>query len=185
MKILIPLDGSELSEKALAPAMQIAKENDAEVYLMRIAPPAPEPGIAPRVRSSDVVLDSGYTGRPVEDVQTPTTFEQYIDDKDVVEHLHDEAEQEMLQYLEERSYGFTDGSVKYEIGVGKDPAAQIVELAHFDGIDLIVMATHDRSGIGKLFKGSIADKVLESGVAPVVLVHHTGEIERIEAGTHS
>jgi nucleotide-binding universal stress UspA family protein len=35
---------------------------------------------------------------------------------------------------------------------------------------LIAMATHGRSGAGHLFAGSVCEKVIRSGAAPVVVV---------------
>ncbi len=183
MRILVTLDGSDLSETALGPAKQVADEQNAEIYLMRVADTPPKPSVTPRVRSSDALLDSGSTGRPLGYVQTPTDYEATIDDKTVTEHLEDEAEQEMLQYLKEKGIFFGDRSVMYEIAIDDDPAEMIIESAQENEIDLIVMATHDRSGLGKLLKGSVADEVLESGVAPVLLVHPTGETEMLPAGS--
>ncbi len=39
-KILVPLDGSELAERALEPAMQIAEATGAQLVLLRIVPPS-------------------------------------------------------------------------------------------------------------------------------------------------
>jgi nucleotide-binding universal stress UspA family protein len=47
---------------------------------------------------------------------------------------------------------------------------EIVDFAREVGFDLIVMATHGRSGLSELVQGSIAEAVLKSGVAPVLLV---------------
>jgi nucleotide-binding universal stress UspA family protein len=89
----------------------------------------------------------------------------------------------MLQYLEEKGIVFGDRPVMYEIAIDDDPAEMIIESSQDNEIDLIVMATHDRSGLGKLLKGSVADEVIESGVAPVLLVHPTGETEMLPAGS--
>src|SRR5574337_896370 len=51
-KILIPLDGSELAERALAPAFRLAKQFGGTVVLLRVAVPEPVlvtlPGLSPR-----------------------------------------------------------------------------------------------------------------------------------------
>ena len=51
-----------------------------------------------------------------------------------------------------------------------DPAAEIVRLATEEGIDLIVVGTHGRTGIGRLLMGSVAEHVLRKAPCPVVTV---------------
>src|SRR3972149_3880561 len=46
--------------------------------------------------------------------------------------------------------------------VSGDPAAEIVRYADRDGADLIALATHGRSGIGRWAYGSVADRVLHT-----------------------
>ena len=52
-----------------------------------------------------------------------------------------------------------------------DAAAVLVERAQSEHPDLIVMATHGRSGVVHMLLGSVAEKIVRSGVAPVLLVH--------------
>ena len=54
-------------------------------------------------------------------------------------------------------------------GLGK-PAEEIVNYTVQNGVDLIVMATHGRSGVTRWAFGSIADKVLRSSPVPVMIV---------------
>ncbi len=51
-----------------------------------------------------------------------------------------------------------------------NPAEEIIRYAYDNNIDLIMMATHGRSGIGRWAMGSVADKVLRSSKVPVWLV---------------
>jgi nucleotide-binding universal stress UspA family protein len=51
------------------------------------------------------------------------------------------------------------------------PEDEIGLVAPFEGADLIVMATHSRSGLDQLIKGSVANRVLQLASVPVVLVH--------------
>jgi nucleotide-binding universal stress UspA family protein len=51
-----------------------------------------------------------------------------------------------------------------------DPAESILIAERELNVDLIVMATHGRSGVGRLLLGSIADQVARSSRAPVVLL---------------
>lgn len=50
------------------------------------------------------------------------------------------------------------------------PADQIVEAASEWGADLIVIGSHGRSGVPRLFLGSVAEKVLHSATCPVLVV---------------
>jgi nucleotide-binding universal stress UspA family protein len=51
------------------------------------------------------------------------------------------------------------------------PANAIIETAKSRGCDLIVMASHGRRGLKKLFLGSQASEVLADGSVPVLIVH--------------
>lgn len=55
-----------------------------------------------------------------------------------------------------------------------DPAKQIVATAKKEGIDLIVMGTHSRKGLEKAIFGSVSEKVLQSGVCPVLSIPPKG-----------
>jgi nucleotide-binding universal stress UspA family protein len=50
------------------------------------------------------------------------------------------------------------------------PAACVVEAAEFYAVDLIVMTTHGRSGLGRLVMGSVAEAVLRSTTVPILVV---------------
>ena len=55
-----------------------------------------------------------------------------------------------------------------------DPAEQIVATAKKEGIDLIVMGTHIRKGLEKAIFGSVSEKVMKSGVCPVLAIPPKG-----------
>jgi nucleotide-binding universal stress UspA family protein len=75
------------------------------------------------------------------------------------------------RYLEKTAE--QDVKVESTILVG-NPAEEIVDYADRENIDLIVMATHGRSGIGRWTLGSMADKVLRATKRPVVLIRAKG-----------
>lgn len=54
-----------------------------------------------------------------------------------------------------------------------DPAGEIVRLADETQCDLIVMGTHGRTGLGRLFIGSVAEKVMRRAPCPVLTVKAT------------
>jgi nucleotide-binding universal stress UspA family protein len=49
-------------------------------------------------------------------------------------------------------------------------ASAIIEAAQVDEVDLIVMTTHGRSGLGRLVLGSVAEAVLRGTTTPILLV---------------
>jgi nucleotide-binding universal stress UspA family protein len=51
-----------------------------------------------------------------------------------------------------------------------DPAQEILEAARADGVDLIAMATHGRSGISRLVTGSVTEKVLREATCPMLVI---------------
>lgn len=89
---------------------------------------------------------------------------------------------ELYDYLEEiaaleRLFGF---QVRTTIRVG-DPGEAILMLERELEVDLIVMATHGRSGLGRLLLGSVADQVRRASSVPVVLLRSgKRSIERLQ-----
>jgi nucleotide-binding universal stress UspA family protein len=65
----------------------------------------------------------------------------------------------------------TDPAVGYEhkLLVGS-PAGAIVHLAEKEGVDLIVMPTHGRTGLSRLLMGSVAEEVVRKATCPVLTV---------------
>jgi nucleotide-binding universal stress UspA family protein len=88
-------------------------------------------------------------------------------------------EHALLEYLESVSGPLreTGSQVRTAVRLG-EPELQIIDFAREGGYDLIVMATHGRSGLSEFVQGSIAEAVVKSGVAPVLLVRPGKEYER-------
>jgi nucleotide-binding universal stress UspA family protein len=129
-KIAITLDGSDLSELALAPGLELAQRLNADVTLLRCVPNA----------DIDEALDEVERGLGRRQQQD----------------LIDEA----AAYLTARS-AQSGVDVKTEVRIG--PAADnIYEFVETYGTDLIVMATHGRTGLQRWVYGSVTEKVLHS-----------------------
>lgn len=66
-----------------------------------------------------------------------------------------------------------DASVPFEhrllSGVG-DPATQIVQFAEKEAADLIVLGTHGRTGLKRVFMGSIAEAIIRRAPCPVLVM---------------
>jgi nucleotide-binding universal stress UspA family protein len=50
------------------------------------------------------------------------------------------------------------------------PAESIIDAARVRGIDLIIMSSHGRSGLGRLVLGSVAETVLRGTTTPILLL---------------
>jgi nucleotide-binding universal stress UspA family protein len=59
--------------------------------------------------------------------------------------------------------------VETSVWYGK-PGPAIVEAAQFGKVDMIVMSTHGRSGVGRLILGSVAESVLRGTHTPILLL---------------
>lgn len=142
--VMVPLDGSELARHALPFATELATCAQAELLLMEAIPPALEvnPGMRP-------------LGRPIPQLAG------------MIGELREHARQELSTQAEELSKRELRATPLVTIGYA---AEAIVDLAERRSIDLIVMATHGRSGISRWALGSVADKVLHATYTPLVLV---------------
>jgi glycine betaine transporter len=80
---------------------------------------------------------------------------------------HDEkaAEQELARLKSDL------GDIEHEtvLLIG-NPAEQIVKAEHDYGIDLVVMATHGRTGLSHLVLGSVAEHVVRESICPVLTI---------------
>lgn len=65
----------------------------------------------------------------------------------------------------------TDPSVGYEHRLlAGDPAESIVQLAETEGVQMIVLATHGRTGLFRMLMGSVAEAVVRKSMCPVLTV---------------
>lgn len=60
-----------------------------------------------------------------------------------------------------------------------DPALEIVRYADASGADAIVIGTHGRSGLQRLFMGSVAEGVLRSASTPVLTVRAESRLPQL------
>lgn len=154
-KILVPLDGSPLSEQALAPAVQLAQTMEAELLLLRCAPRVePMLLLAP-------TLAAEFEGALYRTVQ--------------VDRL-----QEVRDYLAEvqRRCQWPGGRIRCLDSEG-EAAAAIVDSAHEQGIDLVVMSTHGQTGVRRAVFGSVTERVMHGVACPLLVVRSTQPIRRM------
>ena len=153
-RVLIPLDGSKLGEAAIPRVEALAKSLDIELVLLHVSEP---------VIIADVPgLASITIPRSKEEASRMASASDYLNNCETT--------------LREEGL-----SVSIELRSGS-AADQIIDYAEAEGIDLIAMSTHGRSGIGRWVFGSVADKVLHAGNTPLLLVRASGvnAVQRIQ-----
>ena len=79
--------------------------------------------------------------------------------------------EESEEYIENVAKRLAAGGIEVETVVAHgEPSEEIVREAEERNVDLIAMATHGRSGIGRWLLGSVTSKVLQVGRKPVMAV---------------
>jgi nucleotide-binding universal stress UspA family protein len=74
----------------------------------------------------------------------------------------------LKEFYEEHMEGM--GEVKLSTILG-DPAEEILKYARENGMDLIIMGTHGRKGLDRVFFGSVAEKVVKQSPVPVLTIN--------------
>jgi len=148
-KILVPLDGSELAEHVLDHVKAVAKGcHDSQVILLQV--------IEPLLISfkADITVANNY--REAED-----KFEASI--KDYLSRVAETLKQSGIA-VETAITNITHGSA----------AGEILNYATENGVDLIVMSTHGKSGSSRWHFGSVSDRVASHSAIPVLIVAPSG-----------
>lgn len=163
-KILVPLDGSKLAECALPHLEVLAKGCDTEEVVLV--------SVTERVQGYRVLEGSGPPiPSPSGGWMAPS---QPLGER-VVPEAYGKKEKQAQRYLDRIAKKLTAKglNVSTEVLLWK-PAEAIVGYANQTECDLIVMASHGRSGPSRWAYGSVADKVLRSSCIPVLMIRAPG-----------
>jgi nucleotide-binding universal stress UspA family protein len=161
-KILVPLDGSNLAVQALPHAEEIARGVGANLILCRVVEVPAGFVVAPAGMGSSgpsVGIGVGTVGAAV-----------MLGDAEGQRQALDEAKAYLDRLAASLQHRKIDTAVDINTG---DPATRIVDYAAANAVDLIVMSTHGRSGIGRWAYGSVANKVLQAAPCAVLVVRPT------------
>lgn len=141
--ILVPTDGSPLSQEAVRKAVTFAKETGARITAFYAKPAAPMAQYIEGIQIDKLIL------------------EQY--EKAATEHA-----KSILGYAEGlcRDAGVVCATAEAS---SDSPYEAIIEAANAKGCDLIFMASHGRRGISGLLLGSETSKVLTHSKIPVLV----------------
>jgi nucleotide-binding universal stress UspA family protein len=139
--ILVPLDGTKLSEQALEHAVELGELFGSGYHLTRVVP---------------FPLDVSMSYMPMIEMYQTTLAE---------------AKAAAAEYVEAQAQRMRRHGARVTTSVVTDAQAGHGILSEADavGSDLIVMATHSRTGFGRFVLGSTADKVLRGAQVPLLL----------------
>jgi len=143
-KILVPTDFSEFSDNALAQAVDIARQHKSTIYLLHVL----------------VVqaYDYNVPGNILEDIR-----------RESIKSAH-----EMIQQQVEKIGKPKGIKIVTDIREGIPVYEEILKEQKAKDIDLIVIASHGRTGLLHHLMGSVAEKVTGGATCPVYLVRGRG-----------
>jgi nucleotide-binding universal stress UspA family protein len=144
-RIMVPLDGSKLAECVLPHLETAVKGSDSpEVMLVRAVEP--------------IAIPYGRETTEITSMEQLKAFE-----------AHNRVEAE--KYLEEIAARLKNAGINAKTYVLVGKAAEVLsDFAAKNDLDLVIMATHGRSGISRWVWGSVADRLIRSLCIPVLVV---------------
>ena len=141
--VMAPTDGSAMSDNAVAVAGRLAQAQGADVLLVRVLQP-----IALEADSFDTSLDPDIYEQVLKTIEAQTESE--------VAKLRDGLIAQGIKARAVTPRGFVAGA--------------LLDIEAAEHADLVVMATHGRTGVARFALGSIADRIVREGEVPVLLV---------------
>jgi len=142
-KILVPTDFSEDSDLAFQMALSIAVKYQARIFLLHVISNTVQQSL------SDYCLDQSIVARVLN--------ESIVFSNEKLQEVIDKNQQ--------------SGDIKVIPDVRKgQPYEEILKEAAERKIDLIVIASHGKTGLQKYFIGSVTEKVMKEAKCPVLLV---------------
>jgi len=146
-RILVCLDGSELAEQILPYATEQALRFNSKLMLLQVV------NMPSSVYTASVAGELPQTG-------------------DIIAKQIQTQEVEARAYLDRvtKSLQKRGMNVEYVVLGPLQPGKAIVKYAQDNAIDLICIATHGRSGLGRVVFGSVADLVLRESGLPILVI---------------
>lgn len=148
-KIIVPLDGSNLAAQALVHARELAQRLAVPLHLVRVV----DAYVINRIGATGLAFDSS-----------------------AVAELVAEEEQDATAFMDQQVAALRDQGLDVTGAVVRGPVAAAIVASAEPG-DLIVIASHGRTGLRRWFFGSVAEEVLRQATVPVLLLRHPHETE--------
>jgi nucleotide-binding universal stress UspA family protein len=149
-RLILPLDGSELAKAAIPVAIDVGTRLKAPAVVVQ--------AITPEVIATTYPGTESYYAADVYD--------------ELITQQENAAKAEMAQEAETLTKAGVDATPLVLIGSIGEAIESIIQ----DG-DIIIMTSHGRTGIKRFVLGSVAERLIRSGVAPVLLVPAPGRSE--------
>lgn len=170
MKVLIPLDGSKFAEEVLEAVTRMVdlKTGVTEVHLIQVVDSAKVHATWRRSPVSSPQVGANWPAAGRLAMEAPSsTAPTAVETKDqALDRMHYESQ----EYLKGIAHRFFPKIGLTKVFFGEDPPEEIIRYARQEGVDLIAMATHGRTGLAYMLMGGVTSRVLNSRVAPVLLV---------------
>jgi len=139
--ILVPLDGSKRAEKIFPHVENLAKRYDAKIIFLRV------------IESPTAIVASEFTDIPPD----PKRYERQFED--------------VVTYLTRQQENFRKKGIDTQQHVGDGSIVKmIINAAEHLDVDIIAMASHGRTGLSRVFYGSVAAGVLHQIDRPLLLI---------------
>lgn len=147
-RIMVPVDGSPFSESTFPFITELTKKTKREVLLLHIC----EPPVVPSYGSSPI----------------NPKWKKYRDDMwNEVERLSTNYLANTIELLKKKGVKARSKVVKAQTG---EVAKTIIKISKDENINLIVTATQGRTGVTGLVYGSVANKIVEDSLQPILLI---------------
>jgi len=160
-RVLIPVDGSDASLRILPQVRKLLRPGDAEIVLFRVGA---EPEGWTEGPERPTAVDFNGSLYPTRGESRPLHQIYATQEEESRRTVLEDELQEELKLLRADGY-----DVSAEVRFGK-PAEEIRAFAASNEIDLIAMTTHGRTGIKRLFAGSVAEEVVRTVKVPILLL---------------
>jgi len=146
--LLVPLDGSPRAESILPHVENLAIQFKSKVFFLQVVEP------------------------PLQFVN-PSFYETTIQSDVIHEYLMDfkQKKEEITAYLAGIQEGFQKKGINTSILVEQGPSVEtIINVAQRENADLIAIASHGRSGLSRVFYGSVAAGIMQKVDRPILII---------------
>ena len=156
-KIMVPLDGSQLAECVLPHVEALIQGCQVQtIIFVRVVEPAPS-------RSAATNLD----------------YKQVLE---YMKKIEEERKSSAAEYLQGVITRLKRNGVQLQKEVLYGHIADcLVDFAEARDVDLILIATHGRSGVSRWVRGSVAERILRASSTPVLMVRAPGAMREISS----
>ncbi|MFH0767991.1 MAG: universal stress protein [Chloroflexota bacterium] len=176
-KIVVPLDGSKLAECVLPHVEEIAKGCSAkDVTLVSVTERLRGRTSTSEVSSNMVPTPSSEMGIAIEHLSVTGEFvHSQIASSGKTTVTMGRQQKQAARYLLRIAKRLEKKGINVQVEVLMgNPAEEIAGFAEGNNTDLIIMASHGRSGPSRWAFGSVADKVFRASCVPVLMIRAPG-----------